>query len=382
MRDAVTHQYRLGYYQVGTEKIINKSQALIRASATGHTVHWNFNDDIYSKFDWSIPVNVALPDLYKLRAQQLRDQYDHLMLYYSGGADSTNVLHAFIDNNIFIDEIVMQYPKPLESTMNNIDTGNDNYFSEIKYAAMVHLDQVKHRLDPRTRIRILDQAADTTTIFKKDNWFEQFPLGTMITPAATGRQISAIIDPELDKLYTQGKTVCQIYGVDKPIVSVNDEGEYFSYFIDAHATHAVPTGYNLGDLASKFFFMEFFYWTPDLPEIAIRQAQEIKLVAETDRNVHWHLKNAGSLHIDQLRSVLHPIIYCTEANAPVFQTRKPGSNVYRPMDKWFWLPEFKQSQENYLNIIDYLDQVIDPKYLSNNSVYNGLLPIHSQTYKL
>jgi hypothetical protein len=170
--------------------------------------------------------------------------------------------------------------------------------------------------------------------------------------------------------------------VDKPIVSVNNAGEYYAYFIDAHATHAVPTGYDLGDLANKFFFMEFFYWTPDLPEIVIKQAQEIKKVAVVDPNVKWHLINFGALNIDQMRAVLHPIIYCDEANIPVFQTKKPGSNVYRPMDKWFWLPEFKQAQHNYLNVIEYLGKSIDPKYFKDNNVYNGLNPMHSRWYRL
>lgn len=381
MLNANDHKYRLGYYQVGNQKIINKSKALIEATRLDTKVNWVFNDSVYSKFNWSIPVNVPLSELYKIRAQQLRDQYDHLMLYYSGGADSTNVLHSFIDNNIFIDEIVMQYPKPIESTMNNVDTDNNNYFSEIKYAAIVHLDKIKPRLDPRTKIRILDQAADTTMLFEKEDWFEKFPLGTMITPAATGRQISAIIDPELDKLYTLGKTVCQIYGVDKPIVNINQKGEYYAYFLDANATHAVPTGYDLGDLANKFFFMEFFYWTPDLPEIVIKQAQEIKKAAEADTNIKFHLANSA-LHIEKLRSVIHPIIYCAEANLNVFQTSKPNSNVYRPMDKWFWLPEFKQAQNNYLNVIKYLGDSINPIYFTNGNVYDGLTPIRSLSYKL
>jgi hypothetical protein len=376
------HQYRLGYYQVGNQKIVNKSAALIEATRTRRSVYWNFNDDVYSKLDWTVPVEISLPELYKMRAQQLRDRYDHLMLYYSGGADSTNVLHAFIDNGILLDEIVMQYPKPIESTMNDSDTDNNNYFSEIKFAALPHLDKVKHRLDPRTKIRILDQAADTTTMFEKEDWFTKFPLGTMITPAATGRQISAIVDPVLDKFYEQGKTVCQIYGVDKPLVGVTTNDTYHAYFIDAHATHAVPTGYDLGDLASKFFFMEFFYWTPDLPEIVVKQAQEIKKVAEVDKNVKWHLINFGALNIDQMRAVLHPIIYCDEANAQVFQTQKPKSNVFRPMDKWFWMPEFKQSQQNYLNVIKYLGQSIDPKYFKDNDVINGLNPMHSRKYQL
>jgi len=53
-------------------------------------------------------VSESLDFLYALRARQLREKYDYLVLYFSGGADSTNILKTFIDNNIFLDEIVMQ----------------------------------------------------------------------------------------------------------------------------------------------------------------------------------------------------------------------------------------------------------------------------------
>lgn len=381
MKNSMLHQYRLGYYLVGNQKILNKSKALIEATKTGKSVSWIFNEYTYSKIDWTKPIEVSLPELYRIRAQQLRDSYDHIMLYYSGGADSTNVLHAFLDNNIFIDEIVMAYPKPLEASMNNNDTGNDNYFSEIKYSALVHLDKVKHLIDSRTRIRVVDQAETTINLFKKEDWFEKFPVSTMITPAGTGRQISAIVDPELYKLYDQGKTVCQVYGVDKPMMGI-DEAGYFAYFQDSNTTHAVPSGYDIGDLASKFFFLEFFYWTPDLPEIIVKQAQEIKKAAETNLIVEQCVRDFYKIPLHLVRSVFHPIIYCKEANALEFQTEKPTGRVYRPMDKWFWAPEYVESQQNYLNVINYLGRSIDNKYFVDNDVYKGLRPIHTKKYRL
>ena len=39
-------------------------------------------------------------------AQQLREKYDYIVLAYSGGADSCNVLNSFLDNGIPIDDII------------------------------------------------------------------------------------------------------------------------------------------------------------------------------------------------------------------------------------------------------------------------------------
>lgn len=370
---------RLGYYKVGNKVLLNKTNALLEARTARVPVEWIFNDDVYSKFDWTIPITTSLPDLYKARAQQLRDKYDYLILYYSGGADSTNVLHAFVNNGILLDEIVMQYPRPVESTWNDQDLDNNNYFSEIKYAAIPHLKKIEGKLDPRTKIKFLDQCSDTVNMFGDEHWFEKYPLGTMITPAGAGRQISAIKDPDLDVLYEYGKTVCQIYGVDKPLLRY-DNGQFHAYFRDSNATHAIPSGFELGEIASKFFFLEFFYWTPDMPEIVIKQSQEIKSHALIDPVLKLCLRSGSPIEL--FRSFVHPIIYLEEATDHVFQTKKPSSAVFRPMDKWFWLPEFERAQQNYLQVINFLKDNIDVKYMTGGSIFNGLTPIDSKWYPL
>jgi hypothetical protein len=376
-------QRRLGFYQVGPEIFVNKSQALLAATAQNLPVRWNFNDQVYASIDWTTPIQTPLDELYRIRATQIREKYDHLILYFSGGGDSTNVLHAFIDNGIFLDEIVMQYPKPVEGSMNDQDRDNNNYFSEIKFQAIPYLQDIRNQIHPNTKIRIVDQYQDTINLFSKEDWFDTFPLATMITPAGAGRQLSAIKDPALDPLFTQGKRVCQIFGVDKPLVTINDQGEYVAYFVDANATHAVPTGYDLGDLVSKFFFVEFFYWTPDLPEIVIKQAQVIKQAAEASQLIHNVVQHSRSLHADQVRSVIHPLIYCQAANKGViFQVGKPSSEVFRPMDKWFWQPEFKIAQQHYLDVINYLGKNIRAEFFTDNNVYKGLKSIQSEAYRL
>jgi hypothetical protein len=66
-----------------------------------------YHDDVYLKANWKIEPQQSLQELYKLRAQQIRDDYPYVILCYSGGSDSTAVLETFYYNNIHIDEILM-----------------------------------------------------------------------------------------------------------------------------------------------------------------------------------------------------------------------------------------------------------------------------------
>ena len=185
MLNELTEYKRLGYYSVGDKILINKADALIEATSSKNNVHWNFNDEIFSFIDWTIPIDVSLNELYRQRAQQLRDKYDYLSLYYSGGVDSTNVLHAFIDNNILLDEIVMYRPKLLDTFTNRIDRSNNNVFSEIEFAAIPHLK--KYIKDPRTNIRIINIDTSLDNFLKDDNLVSEFQTINLFMPTGAGR---------------------------------------------------------------------------------------------------------------------------------------------------------------------------------------------------
>ena len=43
-------------------------------------VSFYYNDHVFDKFDWGIPVDISLDRLYTFRAQQLRDKYKKLIL--------------------------------------------------------------------------------------------------------------------------------------------------------------------------------------------------------------------------------------------------------------------------------------------------------------
>jgi hypothetical protein len=372
---------RLGYYLVGFKKFYNKTMALIESHKSGYDLIWVFNDDVYGKLDWSVPVETNLLTLYKQRAEQLREKYDYLVMYYSGGADSTNALHAFIDNNIFIDELIMHMPEPVQKTVNGEDTSNLNYYSEVEYAAVAHLKKFKNSLNPNTKIKIQDFSKPGMELLNRDDWFESSPLGLSVSISGILRQVTQENDSHYLKIQDSGKNTCYIMGIDKPLVW-NDGTNYYGFFIDTSAYHYInPVDFNKSSSVVDTVTTEFFYWTPDMPNIVIKQAQEIKKYYESNPAFKWMAFESLTKHITEYRDILHPIIY-PDYTCEKFQTEKPSTHIMRPMDKWFWETASKKVQGNYLSTISYLESTTNPKHMIKNNIQFGIAGHKSKFYKL
>ena len=99
------HPDKFGFYQVGDRKTYSKFEAIEWQNTTGIFPEWNFNKVIYDNLDWQTEPSVDLWTLYKARARQIRETYDYVVLWYSGGSDSHNFLLAWLDAGLKIDEI-------------------------------------------------------------------------------------------------------------------------------------------------------------------------------------------------------------------------------------------------------------------------------------
>ena len=374
---------RLGYYLVGEKKFRNKTLALMESFRTRYQPQWIFNHDVYGSIDWTIPIEESLLSIYRRRAQQLRDQYDYLVLYFSGGADSMNILHAFMDNNIFLDEIVMQLPKLVEPKLNDQDLTNGNIHSEIKYSAVPFLQKYISQLSG-TRITYQDFSKNVIELLEKDDWADLVPMTTNITVSGIGRQLAPLAEQHILTMCGQGRRVAQILGIDKPLVWY-DGKNYLGFFLDLNVTHspAVDIAYmhKQDDLIGRYYTTELFYWTPDMPEIVIKQCQEIKKNCEADRAKQYLWSQMHNLHISAFRSTMHPIIYPGQ-ETPEFQTDKPTSSVRRWQDQWFWDTASDRVIGNYMSVIGHLKKYIDDYQAIDNDIMNGLQGHCSPYYKL
>jgi len=99
----------------------NVYQTQIEAILSKRDCYFYFHDREFSKVDWLTEPHESLDELYAQRAKQIRNEYDYVLLCFSGGTDSTHVFETFYHNNIHIDEIV---------TVGALSQDSDNSTSE------------------------------------------------------------------------------------------------------------------------------------------------------------------------------------------------------------------------------------------------------------
>jgi hypothetical protein len=263
-------RYAYGIYQVGSKQFINKTDALIYATESNESVHWNFHDQVYNKYDWTKRPTGTLQDMYFQRARQIRDQYDYVIVNFSGGADSWTVLHSFLSNNLHVDEIFTRWSmiERKYKPANFLDTRESNLTSEYEYAVVPVLEQIKKKY-PRVNIHIDDYSNE----YEKDirehdlkNSGHYLALGTFFrfTRKSPGEQ----------QAIKQGKKIAVVHGFDKIQFCVEDKNAC-AYFVDRIGGTDQDPERNI----------EAFYWTPDMPELPIMQAHEIKTFYELNPNL-------------------------------------------------------------------------------------------------
>ena len=102
MPNLVTNKDQFGFYQVGNNTFYSKVEATEYSNRVRLPIHWNFNDQAFAQFDWLQEPPVSLEQLYMTRAQQIRERYDYIVVWYSGGADSNNVLQSFLKSGLHV----------------------------------------------------------------------------------------------------------------------------------------------------------------------------------------------------------------------------------------------------------------------------------------
>lgn len=254
---------QLGYYIVGSKKFTNKIDALIESKNTKLPIRWNFFDTIFGKVDWTHPKRTDIRTLYKRRALQLRQKYDYLILYFSGGVDSTTALLSFVNNGIKLDEVFVKWPiKASEQQGVSYDTSAENTNNEWNLTIKPRLEWLKSN-HPHVKITTLD-------ITDKASQLEN-NLSVELLKSLNGHYINFGATIKLTpnnneiKLLEKGVKVASIVGTDKPLLC-KIKNQIFVYFTDR------PMG-NLGSIDDKF--IEPFYWTPDMPEIVLEQSHLI-----------------------------------------------------------------------------------------------------------
>lgn len=253
---------QFGHYTVGssTAPIYHLKLALEQRAQTGESVHFNFHNELFAAANPAIEPSQSLLDLYCQRVQQLREKYDYLVLFYSGGADSHNILKCFEHTDTKLDEIVSF----VDSSYRDKDS---KISSEIYRVAVPEVAQYQQKY-PECKYNLIEIRDVQTKLFNdsafkfdlyQDTTYHLVPFGIM-------HYYGLYYEDRFHRMHEQGKRVGVIQGIDKiRLRHINGKWsfnfhDWSSYFGQKHYFRDFPT------------YDEFFYWSPELPSLVIKQA--------------------------------------------------------------------------------------------------------------
>lgn len=261
-----------GFYEVGPFKVYSKLEAIEISVATGHKVKWNFNNEVFDNFNWTVEPEGTLEFWYAERAKQLREKYDYIVLLYSGGADSWNMLNAFVKNNIYIDEIAHYIV--LENTPNTVDSIPNEEVYKTSYPTAKKLIETNPTYRT-TKHRIIDSGLNYVKIIAsidKEEYF--YTMGNnYYGPWASTIGRLRVLEPDYINLSDRKKSVCFLWGYDKPLVDFKD-GKFKLRFSENALGTLMPPSYQKNKRDE--WVDETFYWTPDMPELTCKQGHVLK----------------------------------------------------------------------------------------------------------
>lgn len=243
------------FWTIGDKQTTNKWEALQLARQTNQEIKFSFFDEAFSKFDWENEPVDSFDNLMKARALQLRDTYDYLRFFYSGGVDSHTALMTFLDNGIHLDEILV-YRSSVFTDNFDLDPAE----AEITGVAIPFLKSIKS-LIPKTRITLLETKPQQLTSYLTEKYFYE-ESSFAIRPWCERHLYE--LHPSLRAPLDRGLYHCDIRGGDKPKLMF-DKGKVFMAMWDSSRI------WDIGD-----HFLENFYLSPDMPALHAKQCHMVK----------------------------------------------------------------------------------------------------------
>jgi len=364
---------KYGCWIVGDKLFEKKAEALVYASKVNLSPKYYYYNNVWKNLDRTLLGKIPLEQLYKERAQQLRDKYDYLILYFSGGADSTNILMTYLNNNIKIDEVRVKWPKALRDgkhyTPNTQDRTIFNIWSEWDFVIKPFLDKlsVSH---PEINITFVDQT-ETLTTKNVERAFET-------TNHARG---GLLLNFGNSVITSKSSKVGHIFGFDKPTIALDDNNVVHMFFSDVTLNLLYSdAGY---DPESK----ECFYWSPDMPILPMEMAYQVSqyynvnkdkrrflytlVNGEVTEQNHQFLKLKVQVQNNITKSVCYP-----NWDKNTFQAEKVTSIT--AYDKWHWFfynPEYQDVVDAFYSMARNITQGIDSNYIvgpTNSPVFKVL----------
>jgi hypothetical protein len=326
------HLYNTGFYKCNDQIFYSKIQAVIYGSTVKKPVTWIYNDLIFNRYNWQIEPQETLDELYNKRARQLREKYDYLVISFSGGADSYNVVQSFIRQGLHIDEIVTNHlTKGTEKlvVLDKTVTNPWNLNAEHELQAIPRLKEIQNAC-PRTKITVLDttDAVMSELRGKKDEeWILERKDNLTF---AMFYRFNHFHFSSVKKQFDKNLSIAIVTGIDKPrthlrknklFLTLSDAGALSFSGIHDHNEYPNAT-------------IEHFYWGGGGIDIMCKQSHVIKNWLTVNKTYQSLWKDVT---FAKWRTILEPItrdiVYSTW-NPTWFQVNKATGGWHTEFDKW------------------------------------------------
>lgn len=322
--------FKHGYYEVNGHRTFSKLEAIELQNKTGHWPHWRFNDEVFARQNWLQDPQLDLYELYKARARQIRETYDYVVLFYSGGSDSVNILTAWMDAGLKIDEI---------ATVWNLEGAKDpdDYMNaEVSRVVLPSIQRLKDK-GIEFKFRLIDITKHTVDFVNRVQSDYIYYVSNHFSPNNIIKSQFREHIEDYVNIINSGKTMCFVWGSEKPQLFQDGNHHYLQFFdlvdncVNPYTQARIKDGW----------YDELFYWTPDLPELVVKQAHTLLKFTETCNMLEFYQDKPNRYGYNYklnkyITSNAAKIILYPTWDPTTFNNGKPTNVVFSERDSWFW----------------------------------------------
>lgn len=314
---------RFGHWEVAGNTYKNKLQAVVHAVPNGWWPHFNFREREFSLYDWTKEPQESLQSLYWARARQIRKDYDHVTVEFSGGVDSWYILHSFVAQGLHVDVVSHRFIEAgAPGDINDFSAKNTS--AEGKYQAYPWYQKFRE-LDPYIQWHSY-QATE-----KVIQGWARGPLDPLkfnrLHVAMSVRVPGLSLD--IPDYIPKDKKCAVVHGVDKPNLYF-DQGKFYYYFPDYSITGIAAAEREDLDLPWQDVF---FYYDPQCCDLLIKQAHVMMRWFQQHPDMVNKINNKHYRDNDFYNGLVKSLIYPEYKN--MWQTKKPGGLNVCDHETWF-----------------------------------------------
>jgi hypothetical protein len=235
------------YYVVDGHKTTSRNQALLWAGGDIKKIYFYCLEHVWDHANWALEPDEDISVMCQKRCHQLRDNFDWLCLWLSGGYDSQTVLKSFIDSGVKLDEIAF---------MDRSEYYNDPELPIIIAA----INNYKKYHNPHLKVFRVDTGYNyTNNVYKKlkEDWVLE--PGCCFRPSKSIAPFLQRYHDDVVRTRTTAKgSRADIYGKEKPKLNLYQDKWYMCV-----------NDLTVGDSAGADIIE--FYTTKDYPELHVKQ---------------------------------------------------------------------------------------------------------------